>query len=281
MCIRLALPEPGLDETSKNQHLVDDMARTRITREQYGLLVESFRETPGNAHKAAEHAGIHYRTALRAWRDGWLRPEWARPIKDVLEQEQMRTRAKMQRLKTEEVLEPVERAARLRDDRAKAQLDIIEERAREAQGVRATFNNALMMLGNIGQFQKASVTMCKKAAEQILTDATAGNLTPVQSIKMLNALSLISKRVTEQFELSMEVLRKHLGEPEKLVGIVGELPTTKVDGDQAINALGEERLKKAIMDLAQGVDSEEAQQLIEWQVENGHQMPGQTDPALH
>lgn len=248
-------------------HSTDRSSTARITREQYEILVESFRDDPGHIEKARIAAKVHFKTAKRAWLTGWDRPPWARAIRDVFEQEKVSARARTHKLAHEAALEKAEKAARLRDEKERARIDAIEEKAREALGVRGSMNSALMMLGNFGRFQRASHEMCEKAAAGLLADVQANRLPWQDALRVLDRLALTGKRISEMFLQSMEILRKHLGEPEKLLGVVGT-PDTRVDGSAALNAMGGvDALKKAIMDVAQGVDSPEAERLIEWQVE--------------
>jgi hypothetical protein len=248
------------------------MPRARLSRLQYEKLVEAFREKPGNVNYAHKQAKVHMRTAKKAWEYGWERPTWARAIKGVFEQEEIGVRSKMRDIDVK--LDEAERAARLRDEKEKARLVAVDERLREAQGVKASISTSLMLLGNLGQFQKASIEMCRHASASLLAEVQAGTLEWREALKILDKLALTAKRITEQFQITMELLRKHVGEPEKIVGFIGEMPTTDVDGAMAINALGgEDKLRQAIMDVAQGVDSPEAEALIEFQVESsGKQM---------
>lgn len=237
------------------------MPRARITREKYDLLIVAFREEV-NVVRAARLAGVGDRTARRAWHQGWDRPVWARPIKFLVDQDQVDARARMEQIDAEQ-------AARLRDEKQMARIDAAKERAREAQAVRGSLNTSLMLLGNIGQFSRASVEMCKVAAQDLMVAVNTKQVSYREALKILSNLALVSKRASEQLTTSMEALRKHLGEPEKVLGFVGaDAPSTYVDGEGAINRLGEENLRKAILDLASGeVDSPEAQALIEYQVD--------------
>lgn len=214
--------------------------------------------------RAARVAGIGPRTARRAWEDGWDRPVWARPIRLLFDQEQINARARMEKIDAEQ-------GARLRDEKEKARIDAADERAKEAGAVRASLNTSLMLLGNIGQFSKASVEMCKQASANLLDEVSRNVLSYKEALKILSNLALISKRASEQLKTSMEALRKHLGEAEgsTLVGFIGsDGPSTRVDGQGAINRLGEENLRKAIIDLASGnVDTPEAQALVEYQAD--------------
>jgi hypothetical protein len=63
------------------------MAKARRDRALWDLLVEAFRERPGNFSHAARHAGTTRRAAKHAWEFGWAKVSWARPIKSVVHEE--------------------------------------------------------------------------------------------------------------------------------------------------------------------------------------------------
>lgn len=242
---------------------IGHMATARISRTQYDLLLEAFRARPGNYSHASQAAGVTVRTARRAWLRGWERPDWARPITSVFTQEQIGARARMEAQKAD-------RAARLRAERDKARFDAEEERAREALAVRGSLNASLMLLGNIGQFSRVSQQLAKKAADDLARDIVEDRISWRDALKVQSQLALVAKRTSEQLEKSMEALRKHIGEPEKILGVASSTPTTEVDEGLAHDRLGEEGLKKAVMDLVMGrVDSPEASALIELQANQG------------
>ncbi len=239
------------------------MATTRLPRSTYDALVQAHRLKPGNHSHAARTARVGVRTARRAYLEGWERPAWARAIRDVLAQEGIGARARVAKESGR-----AELAARLRDEKERARIDAEVERGREAQGVRASLNTSLMLLGNIGIFSKASIEMCKQAAADLTVAVAKKKVTWQEALKILGQLALIAKRATEQLETAMGNLRKHLGEPERLLGIAIDTPPTYVDGQRAVDRLGEDNLRKAILDLASGeVDSPEAMALVEMQVE--------------
>lgn len=50
----------------------------------YDALVKAYRKRPGDHVAAAKAAKVVYRTARKAWLEGWPRLGWAPPIKDIL-----------------------------------------------------------------------------------------------------------------------------------------------------------------------------------------------------
>lgn len=71
------------------------MANRIIDQKTYRLLLEAYREKPGNATHAGKVAECDRRMALTGWTDGWpKRFEWAKPIWAVIQDEALAARAK-------------------------------------------------------------------------------------------------------------------------------------------------------------------------------------------
>lgn len=240
------------------------MPKARISKEQHDLLVEAFRERPGVALHAAARAGVTYRTAKRAWDPGWPDPGWATPIRQLFEDEERSARAI---LASEQALQAKE-SAQIREERALARFDAARERAREAEGVRAALSNSLSLMANLAAFSRASIELSQKAAGQLLDEVAKGQVPWREAVLFLTKLSLVGERATSQLKETMTAIRLHLGEPEKFVGIVaGSGPTTDVDGRSAVQVLGEDRVRQAVIDIASGRMTEDAERLMAWQVE--------------
>lgn len=243
------------------------MATIRISRAQYDALVAAYREKPGQHSNAARRAGVGFRTAKLGWERGWDRPPWARCIRKVLEEDAIAARKVLEEREAEKAADSAVR----RKERDLARLDAIEERAREAQAVRAAMSNAMGLLAVTGALAKASVALAQGAARDIVADAQGEKIPWEQAVDTLKRLSWLSYRASGVTRSSMEMLRLHLGEPEQVIAIVGEGP--RVDGEMAAETLGDETLRKAILDLANGEMSEAAAKLVDFQSRVGN--PGQ------
>lgn len=228
------------------------------------MMLTSYRLNPGRYQTAARAAGVHFRTAKRAFLEGWDNPPWARPISEVLEEERVAARAA-----SVEVAQATASArARQIEEREVARLDAAREAGREAQAVRASLSNALSLLANLGQLSQASLAVSRAAAEDMLKEVQAGKLRWRDAMPFLKTLSLVSVRATDQLRESMAAMRLHLGKPEQLVSVLTDgTPTTLVDGKAAVAELGEERMRQALMDIAQGNITPDVRKVIEWQFE--------------
>jgi hypothetical protein len=89
------------------------MAEPAHSRELWDLLLAAFRQRPGNFAEVGRLANCHWRTAKRAWTEGWTDAPWARPIKDILAEELVVEReAERQALEERKSLESLGREAR-------------------------------------------------------------------------------------------------------------------------------------------------------------------------
>ncbi len=260
----LALQTPTLDQFGPDPYHYGHMPRARVTREQFDEMVRSFREKPGRFQPAARAADVHHRTAKRAWERGWDSPAWARPIREVILDEQRAARAL-----NEEAVQ-AERGARARkvEERELARIDTARERTREAEGVRAAMSSALSLLANLGILSKASIAVSQAAAKDLLKDVAANKVTWRQAMPFIKTLSLVGERATQQLKGAMEAMRLHLGRPQEILGVIDVSgPTTLVDGEAVVSELGEDRLRQAVMDLAEGNVTKDVEALVSWQVE--------------
>lgn len=209
-------------------------------------------------------------TAKKAFLMGWNKPDWARSIKAVLEEEQAKLRASLY----EEERIKHETAAQLRIARETAELDAKSEKLREAQAVRYALSSAIGALAVSGQLAQAKAHLALRAGEQIVQEASQGKMTWPIAMQLLGKLQHIDSQATNQLKTSMEVLRLHLGEPEKFLAVTGHSTEalTTVDGRRASEALGgEENLRQALHDLADDKITPLVERLIEFQIETANQ----------
>lgn len=224
--------------------------------------MKSYREQP-NAHAAASRqAKVDIRTARRAWRKGWDNPEWARRgIQDLLEDERLSVRDRLVRDEEKQA----QAATKLRTQRQRAKLDAIEERAKEAQAVRAAMANAMGLLGMSAQLAQGAAPLIQQAARK---RASEGDMEWKEAVKLTSQLSNIGLRASTIMKTSMEMLRLHTGDPQQIIGVAGMEQSHQVDAAATAQAMGgEEVLKKAINDLLDGNMTDEAQRLVEVQAE--------------
>ncbi len=147
-----------------------------ISRTTWDALVLAFREKPGNVMAASKFAHVNRRTADKAWHHGWPKVEWAKPIKDLLDQEREEVRAARLRAEIAGQFEEDER-------RLKARQDAIEARAQEAHGAKLSRSNALSIAVVTAKILQA----CRGVAEE-LQRRTDASLLPQVSLEDLRKM---------------------------------------------------------------------------------------------
>jgi hypothetical protein len=247
----------------------------RLEREEWNKMLAEYRNATSAAesdvHARWSHAAIARkfncdpRTCQRAYEVGWTAPQWAtRAIKDILRDERLAARAAL--AETDDELKA--KAERLRDERDLAKLDAVAEAAREAQAVRSTIQASLSLLANLALLSGASQDVARAAAKSIRAAANAGTLSQSDAMTFLGQFSRLAHQGSRQLETAMRTLRKHLGAPEEVIGLTtAHGPVTLVDGRAAIEGLGEDQLKQAIKDLADGQMTDAVDKLITFQVD--------------
>lgn len=192
--------------------------RRKITRDFYEKLLGAFREAPGNASHAADYAHCDRRTAKKAWETGFPSTgDWARPIHEVLKEEQIAARAKL-----------AETAAATTNHEG-ARSDAIDARAEEAMLVRAARVSAgryqesmqHMLMGVTELSKRIRVEMEKLA----LPDGVDGNGDPtypkVNLVSLTRLIQTVSSAIRQGNEaglIAMRMERLHLGMPGEIIG---------------------------------------------------------------
>ena len=200
------------------------MARRKITRDFYDALVVAFREHPGEAVAAAKKAGVTYRTAKRGWEQGWPSAgDFARPIQEVIGEEQAEARA--QRQKTFDQEESTRSAIRR---------DAIDTRSQEGVVVRIARNNAVGYLGASQQMLVGVTSLAKRLraeleslSEPIGTEVgDDGVERPVfpdldmgKALRLMQTTASALRQGNEAALIAMRMERLHMGEPEMHLGV--------------------------------------------------------------
>lgn len=236
----------------------------RIPHETYKRMVEFFRREPGATKRCSRILRVHYNTAHRAWHEGWPNPEWARePIKNILVEEMRGVRAVAN--EQAEAVQAQAGAQRIKE-REQARLDVLTERSREAHAIRATLSAAITNLATVGTLSKMSVPVAEYTQRKVMESISTGVLKTGEGLSILSKLSALAREAGSNLASSMQMIRLHLGEPNQIIGSVGD-PAHKANAVLAYEQLGPELVRKAVIDILDGRVSEEADQLLRWQVE--------------
>lgn len=192
------------------------MANRKKTKELYGLMLEGFRQAPGNASHAGRYAGVDRKTARNAWDNGWRGRPWARPIKDLLAEEERSGLARAAEV------------ARQREAAALAEQEVARQESIEAAKQEALLLKAgrADVLGILLDARYLAPTM-RALADIIRAAVLDENGRPLRNpgISPREAMSLISRHasVTSKAIAAAEALvergRVQRGEPGQIVGI--------------------------------------------------------------
>lgn len=198
------------------------MAR-RIDQDLYDEIIDAFRENPGNFHAVSQAVGCSWRTAKKAWTEGWEKRNFG-PVEKVIELEELEARAV--RLEEEE-----QKLARLREEeavndahiRAQARRDAIAARAEEAKMVKAARASAVSLLEasrKLSNGIEALAPQVRDAIKSLALDAKDPDIDQIERIAKLLWRVSISTRASSQtaFQI-LQAERLLLGQPTDIIGV--------------------------------------------------------------
>lgn len=205
------------------------MARILISQEQYDLMVEAFREQPGNASHAGRKAGCTHHTAKRAYERGYPDRGWI-PIKEIVQKEADAARAARERAYATQTAEAAEvqndlHLARLKqelEEKEQARQDAIRTRKEEGQVIRAMRGVAGSSLAMLGQINAGGIEYAKRmrqALESGKDPDTGAVLTLKQQAEMHRIFARAAKDAAAVAKAAIECERLIMGQPTEIIGI--------------------------------------------------------------
>jgi hypothetical protein len=217
------------------------MARQAVTPEFYEALVAAYRENPGAHSHAASTVGCDRRTAKRGWEEGWQRSvghgrpalPWARPIRDVIADEQAEARRRLAAIeeREHEVVER-ERALRVHIDREKVRQEAVQRRTEWAAATQEARRNAHGVARVVGEL----LPVVLRKVEGLKADLDAAELTPAKAVHMARELTQAARMANEALHLALQTEHLAVGAPTEIVGVhdmamtVEEAVRTIIDG---------------------------------------------------
>ena len=186
-----------------------------MNQDLYDSLVIAYREKPGNHTNAGLVAGCDRRMAKRAWSQGWSRLPWAKPIEQVLKDEQVLARAAVQEARRDEFLEH-------EAIRQAAMQEAVDARAEEGRMVRHARSATTELLGQALRAIKAADPFIKRLELSSQLEAAEMDLPDV--LRTLDRIARMTQLAASTAQDAMKLERMHLGQPENLIGIT-------IDGD--------------------------------------------------
>lgn len=200
------------------------MAITRISPEVYTLLLDAYRQEPAKHNRAAKIARTSHKMATRAWHMGWTDTHaWARPIREVLEEESIEARAAMiqrehdERIaaQQQEIAARREAARKAEEERDAARRQAVEARTQEGQMVRLSRANTLGLLGSLAKLQPA----VSHLADQLRAAILSGQIDPLDAAPLMRTIATTVKDAVYASQIVVELERLHLGSPTAIIGV--------------------------------------------------------------
>lgn len=171
--------------------------------------------------------------AARGWNFGWRDYPWARPIKQVLADEERLARARASLI--EQQAKAVEDA-----DRERASKEFVEARAQELQVLKLARSDVLGALAIAAELTPAMRTLGKLVMERI----NGGNIDPKEAMTLLTRHSQLVARATQAADAIVKLGRLDRGQTTTNVGVG---PMTDFSYEQALEELeGAEELLEVV-----------------------------------
>lgn len=222
----------------------------KIDARLYSQILEAFRVYPGNYTKVSQSVPCNYRTARKAWVEGFPEsPATAKPIRDLFAEEALgrraavaaleveRIRAEQTRAEVEQVhddvvtmrdeIEREEKAAVVLAQKALAATSAGDSHLAEAQMVEKARTGAISLWDTVSSISKSLEALNQKIdgsirelANVVDDEGNPRELTPRElgyTLKLLNQVSNAFKSVTDASTRIMQMERLLLGEPTKIV----------------------------------------------------------------
>jgi glutamyl/glutaminyl-tRNA synthetase len=174
-------------------------------------MLEAFRQDPGNFSHVVRVTGVNWRTARRAWNEGWVpKIAWAPPISAVLEEEAEKARAARYRT----LLEQEVQAEQVR---IQARADAIAARGEEARGVKLARTNAM----NLATIAARAIVAADPLVQELSKRATADlSKVPAEELRKHVAMTLqLSRQASSLLREAVLLERLIAGEPIAVLGV--------------------------------------------------------------
>lgn len=195
------------------------MAHAFQTKTRYEAVVEGFRRAPGNYMQAAQYAGCGWRAAKILWNRGWVKHQWARPIKDVLADEQaLKQEAVGRRIRGERAVQDAQA------DKARAEVEQAREAEAELLGlarknVRAAFAlSAQLIPAMVGCVEVVKYHTIDPKTQKPYTPADM-KIDAVQAMGLITRYGLTLQRAYGVAESLVQLEMARRGEAGQILGI--------------------------------------------------------------
>jgi hypothetical protein len=225
------------------------MPQRTINNDTWQMLINAYRDRPGNATNAARLARVDWKTANRAWESGlhWMKQEtFRKPIRELLAEEQEQARARLAMAEDHKARTIAEETAKLEASRkeqivAKANDDRADTRVQEAQLVRLCRGSTIGLAASLAKMSKGVVDLSDRLREVLETigngydkDGNPRPLTPLEAKAAMGVIGRYATMVKQANEAAHDVVeteRVLLGEPTAILGVkrIEEVTATEAE----------------------------------------------------
>lgn len=257
--------------------------RARATEAAYwNRLLVVMRESPGNIARAARAMGSDRKTVRRIWTQGVPGTAWgARPMKDVLEAEQIAAAAT--RVEEDGALAVAQTGPSPAEVSA-ARRDAIETRGEEAKLVKAARANGIALQAAIANLSKAALDLSRRIETVMKND---DKITAGQAMLFMSRWATIVQRGVYCADTIIELEREVLGDPEERKGRESAMDADALTDAEAREILeraarAHERLRERGLRVVKGGQSSVGVQVTEPPIdENDDPVPETPAPATN
>lgn len=226
--------------------------RRAITRQFYDLLVEGFRQNPGNFTRAAKFAGCDPRMSKRGWEEGWQKWRglaFARPIREIIAEEE----ADAQQVAARKAAEERKRVADEGNLVRQEQLD------RKGQMLNMLKAIRVAMGAGLGSLQRFGVTLARVMETFPINPQEIAAMPAGKRLSLMREFVRATNMVTESYERLDKMSRLDNEQPTEILGFE---PVSLADAAREIEEA------KAMLDLMR------TEGLIEATVDDQQLTPG-------
>ena len=202
------------------------------TLEFYEAFLEAFRKSPGNMSAVSRKLKCTRRTARRVWEDGW-KYDWAPAVKEVIEQEQIIARARMeQEDEAHEILlakgeVPSEKAASRRDehlagiaDRARAKEQAIKAKAEEGHMIEGSRKSVIQVeMSNLKLAKGVQLIAARVVQELEKMADSKKKLDLPEALAILKSYSSMVREAAQAAKITVDMEKLHMGEATQIIGL--------------------------------------------------------------
>lgn len=226
--------------------------RCRLKPEKWTALVDAFRQGM-SLSAAADHAKVSFTTAKKAYLEGYADRA---PIKDQIASEQVSARALLVEAREKELNEREQalRAEEIRRERARAEFDLVHERARAGKLVQSAQNCVVQAYALQAKWASSKIVqrLGELVAQGINSEIANGAIDWRQGMRILRQLQVLTSETIIQGGNTIRQYKEIMGEMEVVANHTGELPSRgSLDVEEVLEDLqGDFDVEAAIQTLA-------------------------------